>query len=934
MNKLTLALVLALLLPGCMEAPHPTESGPAGLSSLAFSVQQPACDVGQLIQAINTANATWGSTINLPTGCTYDLTTADNIHDNSPSEFGVNGLPVIISSITINGNGATMRRSPTAGSEFRIFYVLNRIGPGGAPVTLTLNDLTISGAEFSNSGAGLFNDGAVVVLNRVTLSGNVAGDAGGGLHNESGTVHVNYSTISGNSAADDGGGINNAFGKVFVDHSTISGNEAQDDGGGLHNLSGTVTITFSTISGNRSIDWGGGVSNLGGTIVIRTSTLTANTASDQGGGLVNVDGTVTVADRSIVSGNHAEDDGGGLANYGANTLNVQATTLNIDNSSVLGNNALDDGGGVVNAAGTVNLTNSLVSGNTAHHAGAGVRNENRGGLTVLNSAIADNVAEEDGGGLSNVDGTAAVTASTISGNSAKWGAGAFNEGGVIPLPGTGEPYGTLILVNSTLSGNRASEGAGGLFNDQGGRFQIRYSTVSGNTAVLKGGGGVVSFNDVAARAIVRSSIIAGNAPDDVAAGEAKSRYTSLGFNLIGRAGAFVDFTRDFRAAGDRRNVTDPGLGPLRFNGGPTWTHAVLPGSLAHNASGGGCPATDQRGAARPSDAACDIGAFEFRPEFGGTVLPVTEVTITRFPTNAWDEKDRKTLVEIGKLDVIKKKDDISYDVSATSYLFIEFENIPPDSTVKSVKLRGTYSTENGFTAGSSLWQVGGGTRTSPLVAMEMRPAGFEPNVNWDVSPWVRTAARVNNLSLTIRNLDPEGKKVMVDQTYLEVTYGPTPPASTTGFPVTLFVLDGWDSKDGTTLAETGKLSFVNGSDDVRAEVETGHFVSYKFVRIPAGSVVQLVNAYVEHHEEEGFASGGVVWRVGGGLLESPTTLVQSTPAVLSGELREATVEWGVGGTINTAALVNDLKFVVRNNDALGKKAKIDRVYAVVTHREP
>src|SRR5438045_8503037 len=58
--------------------------------------------------------------------------------------------------------------------------------------------------------------------------------------------------------------------------------------------------------------------------------------------------------------------------------------------------------------------------------------------------------------------------------------------------------------------------------------------------------------------------------------------------------------------------TDPLLGPLADNGGPTRTHALLPGSPAINAgNSSGAPATDQRGAGRVGPV--DIGAYEFVP---------------------------------------------------------------------------------------------------------------------------------------------------------------------------------------------------------------------------------------------------------------------------------------------------------------------------------
>jgi hypothetical protein len=58
-------------------------------------------------------------------------------------------------------------------------------------------------------------------------------------------------------------------------------------------------------------------------------------------------------------------------------------------------------------------------------------------------------------------------------------------------------------------------------------------------------------------------------------------------------------------------VGDALLGPLADNGGPTLTHALLSGSPALDAADpAACPATDQRGVARPQGAGCDVGAFE------------------------------------------------------------------------------------------------------------------------------------------------------------------------------------------------------------------------------------------------------------------------------------------------------------------------------------
>jgi hypothetical protein len=76
------------------------------------------------------------------------------------------------------------------------------------------------------------------------------------------------------------------------------------------------------------------------------------------------------------------------------------------------------------------------------------------------------------------------------------------------------------------------------------------------------------------------------------------------------------------------NIPNPGsglispttIGALQDNGGPTWTHALLPGSQAIDGTAAslgcvdetGTPMTiDQRGAARIAGVRCDVGSFEF-----------------------------------------------------------------------------------------------------------------------------------------------------------------------------------------------------------------------------------------------------------------------------------------------------------------------------------
>jgi hypothetical protein len=281
----------------------------------------------------------------------------------------------------------------------------------------------------------------------------------------------------------------------------------------------------------------------------------------------------------------------GFATNGAGVNN--SGTLTISDSTITGNVAWSfttfaRGGGVYNQ-GTLTINNSVVANNRADTDAGGIFNTSA--MAIKNSTISKNSAMGDGGGMWNL-GTLTIDDSTISDNTA--GAGLFSTGGGIANSAT------MIINNSTIAGNHEIRyGVGGIVNLEG-TLTMNNTTTSGNE-----GGIYVNLGTTT----LQNSIVANNSDN------CYGTITSNGYNLSS------DDTCNFSGPGDMNN-TDPMLGPLQNNGGPTQTIAELEGSLtidAGNPSGctdgqGHLLKTDQRGFPRPGkdkhDHRCDMGAYE------------------------------------------------------------------------------------------------------------------------------------------------------------------------------------------------------------------------------------------------------------------------------------------------------------------------------------
>ncbi len=404
-----------------------------------------------------------------------------------------------------------------------------------------------------------------------------------------------------------GGAVHNA-GTLLISDSTVSNSTAPRSqyslgrGGGIANT-GTLTLANSVVSGNEAGHGGGVMSE--GTLTVMHSTVTENT----GGGVFSW-GTLTMTDSTISSNQAASGgsemlDGGGLVVSSGGPASLARCTVS--------ENTARDGGGIY-SHGTLTVTDSFMSQNDASGFGGGIKND--GELTLGHSTLARNSAGS-GGGVFNYLGTSSLVALTVSGNSAVDGGGIGIHGGTVTLMEStvfentasghgGGVYsaGFLIAMNSTISGNEAGYEGGGINSDP--PMVLIHMTVSGNSAGIDGDAIFATGPD---ESTVTNSVIDGDCRI--------SAIVSGGYNIESPGD-----TCGFDQTGDQAGVPDPMLGELADNGGPTMTHALLPGSDAIDQvpvgdclDADGAPlATDQRGEPRPAGSRCDVGAFERQPE--------------------------------------------------------------------------------------------------------------------------------------------------------------------------------------------------------------------------------------------------------------------------------------------------------------------------------
>lgn len=215
---------------------------------------------------------------------------------------------------------------------------------------------------------------------------------------------------------------------------------------------------------------------------------------------VDVGGDLTINETLIRNGRLSTGfvNGGGI--YVAGTLTMTESTVR--NNVVAG--IFPSGGGIYNATtGTVTLINTDIRNNVADNGdpamvfdyGGGIYSQ--GTLTLQNTTVRNNTAAENGGGIW-ASGVTTINNSVIANNSA------FTGGGLISFGGVG---GIFRINNTTFSGNVVSESGGAILNGND-DVQIFGSTFINNTVQDSGGGGAI-FN-VGGTIDITASVFEGN----------------------------------------------------------------------------------------------------------------------------------------------------------------------------------------------------------------------------------------------------------------------------------------------------------------------------------------------------------------------------------------------------------------------------------------
>jgi predicted outer membrane repeat protein len=316
-------------------------------------------------------------------------------------------------------------------------------------------------------------------------------------------IHYNSVNIYGNGSSrtivDAGppsiyGGCHYGIDSVFWNQANalLQGMEIRDgrsyEGGGVLNTGGGSLVLSNDLIDCNEATYGGGVDSYGLSVQITNTEISHNTADSNGGGINSTDPVFSL-DRVDIHDNSANEGGGGW----------NADYLSVNNSTIHDNTADDRGGGLWNRY-HLEVTGSSMTNNHADYQGGALYNDDYAALDHV--TLNDNSAYTVGGAIYNSDKLWVTGQSVLSGNTSTDAGGAIYSTDDVTLT-------DVQIVNNQASDPSSS--GGGVYSDDENWFTN--VTFSNNTA---GYGGGIYFYDsdcggcVATRLTLQSNTLTGN----------------------------------------------------------------------------------------------------------------------------------------------------------------------------------------------------------------------------------------------------------------------------------------------------------------------------------------------------------------------------------------------------------------------------------------
>ena len=278
-------------------------------------------------------------------------------------------------------------------------------------------------------------------------------------------------------------------------------------------------------------------------------------------------------------------------------VSVGLVNLTIQNGMVTNTHNQPHGAGILNKA-TLSLYNVGIKNNTNaadNNLGGGIYND--GVLTITNATISGNQALSGGAIYTNNSSETNIERSLLANNQASKGSAV-------------ESYGNLQVQNTTVHGNLAFFGS--TIHLAFGTADISFCTVTNNSS----GFSSAALEWGLASLTLRQTILTANQPADSIKRNCSNKIADATYNLEDAN------TCGFSTATNLIN-TDPKLGPLQDNGGPTQTRALAADSPAIDYVRVNTGViVDQRGFTRPVGPWADIGAYEYERDVSTFCFPI------------------------------------------------------------------------------------------------------------------------------------------------------------------------------------------------------------------------------------------------------------------------------------------------------------------------